>query len=55
MAVNGGVYCEPRTELATLTMADIEKLEGENDHLKLENMPLRKKCEILKDTVGKGD
>ena len=49
---NGSVYCEPHTGLCTsttLTMADIEKLEGENDHLKLENMQLGKECESLKD------
>ena len=30
-------------------MADIDKLERENDHLKGENMQLRKECEWLKD------
>ena len=38
---NGSVYCEPHTGLCTsttLTMADIETLVGEIDHLKLENM-----------------
>ena len=49
---NGSAYCEPHTGLHTLTaltMADIDKLERENDHLKSENMQLRKECEWLKD------
>ena len=49
---NGSAYCEPHSGLhttAALTMADIDKLERENDHLKSENIQLRKECEWLKD------
>ena len=49
---NGSAYCESHTGLHTLTaltMADIDKLERENDHLKSENMQLRNECEWLKD------
>ena len=49
---NGSAYCEPHTGMNTLTaltMADVDKLERENDRLKSENMQLRKECEWLKD------
>ena len=49
---NGSVYCERHSGLftsTTLTMADIAKPERENDHLKRENVQLRKECEWLKD------
>ena len=49
---NSSAYCEPHTGMHTLTaltMADVDKLERENDHLKSENMQLRKECEWLKD------
>ena len=38
---NGSAYCGPHTGMHTLTaltMADTDKLERENDHLKSENM-----------------
>ena len=40
---------ERKVETKKRTMADIVKLERENDHLISENMQLKKECEWLKD------
>ena len=49
---NGTVYCESHTgqySSTNLTLADLEKLERENNHLKSDNVQLKNECEWLKE------